>query len=65
MTTFLIGKCKFPVLAAVGDACLLCAGKGSQALCLEAGNPRGEEGGALRRDVCTRLEVGVSASIIK
>ena len=65
VTTFLIGKCKFPVLATVGDACLLSAGKGSQAPCLEAGNPRGEEGGALGRDVCTRLEVGVCASIIK
>lgn len=61
--TFLIGKCKFSELATVGDASCLSEGKGSQAPCLEAGNPRGEEGGALGGDVCTRLEVGVCASM--
>ena len=61
--TFLIGKCKFPELATVGDTSCLSQGKGSQAPCLEAGNPRGEEGGALGGDVCTCLEVGVCASM--
>lgn len=61
--TFLIGKCKFPELATVGDASCLSEGKGSQAPCLEAGNLRGEERGALGEDVCTRLEVGVCASM--
>lgn len=60
--TFLIGKGKFPGLAAVGDAFLLSEGKGNQAPCLEVGNPTGEEGGALGRDVCTPLEVGACAS---
>ena len=41
--TFLIGKCKFPELATVGDTSCLSQGKGSQAPCLEAGTPRGEE----------------------
>lgn len=61
--TFLIGKGKFPVLAAVGGAFLLSESKGNQAPCLEVGNPRGEEGGALARDMCTPLEVGVCASV--
>lgn len=63
MITFLIGKGKFPVLAAVGGAFLLSEGKGNQAPCLEVGNLRGEEGGALARDVCTPLEVGACASV--